>query len=138
MFMNHILEKLNVLFIIEVFAISFSVVALYVLVANSIVYLLVRKRTNEMVRELMKRFLFKFPFKAMGYTFAAGLVGYIGITLTDALLGGNITASTPALDTRPRIVLILFALFGFCFGILVGLALFFKAYKVLSSNGAMK
>jgi hypothetical protein len=126
------IEQTDVLFIIKCFAVSFCVVALYVLIANAIAYLLMPKPIDKTVSELVKRFLFKFPFIATGYTFAAGLVGYIGISLTDALLGGNTGVSTPALDTRPRIVLILFTLFGFCFGTFAGLASFFKAKKALA------
>jgi hypothetical protein len=130
--MRHRIEQLDVLFILKVFAVSFSAVASYVLIAYAIVYLLMRERIDEAIRELMKRFLFKTPFVVTGYGFAAGLVGYIGIFLTDALLSVNANASASAVNARPKMVLVLFTLFGICFGTLVGLATFFKAKKGLS------
>jgi hypothetical protein len=133
-FMSHILEHLSVWFVGEVFAASFSVVALYVIIALLIVRITLRKHINEIIRELMKRFLFKFPFIVTGYGFLAGVGGYIGIALTDLFVDGNIASHASGLDPRPRIVLVLFTLFGMCFGTLVGLQLFIKSYKTIRSS----
>jgi hypothetical protein len=76
------------------------------------------------------------PFVITGYWFAAGLAGYIGIFLIDTLNSRNANASALAVNARPEMVLVLFALFGICFGTLAGLAMFFKAKKALSLHQA--
>ena len=132
--MKHIIEQLDILFVIKVFAVSFSVVALYVLIANAIVYLLMQKSMDDAIRTLMKRFLFIVPFRATGYWFAAGLLGYIAIVLRNAFFSRHANHNTLALREQPRMVLVIFTLVGICYGTLVGLAAFFKAKKALSSG----
>lgn len=134
--MEHILGKADALFIIKAFAISFSVVILYVLAVNAIVFLAVRKKNDERISLLMKRALVKTPFVITGYWFLAGLVGYIGVALINGLFGGDTHANAPAGSVQssgPEIVLVMLTLVGFCIGVGIGWAAFFKAYKAMNS-----
>jgi hypothetical protein len=126
------MNQFDVVLIIKVFAVSFSVTALYVLIANSIVYFVVGKNMDAATRELMKRFLFKLPLIMNVYGFTAGLVAYIGVFLLSPLLGGNSSRNTLAVSAHPGTALVFFTLCGACLGTFVGLSIFIKAKRALS------
>ena len=135
--MEHIVGTSDGLFVIKAFAMCLSLVVIYVLVVNAIVLLVVRKKNDERISLLRKRALVKTPFVITGYWFLVGLGCYIGVALINRLFGGNTHANAPAGSaqlTGPEIVLVGLTLVGFCIGVGIGLAAFFKGYKAVNSS----
>jgi hypothetical protein len=139
--MKFIIDKLHPIFVIKAFLITFAVVALYVLVVNTIVYLLVPKKNDKRIFQLMKRAFIKTPFIITGYWFLAGLGGYLwGILVVGELFDGNAHVNVSAEKMQPsgsEIVLIIFTLVGFCISVGIGFSAFYKAHKALYSSSSM-
>lgn len=136
------MDKISIAFVVRAFVISFASVSLYSVVANVLIYMLIKKeKRNEMFIFLRKRAFLKLPFLLTTYGFLTGLAVYFALSVIDVLVGRSGGANIPSGGPQPsgsEMALVVFTLFGFCVGVVVGWAAFFKLYKSVNSSADTK
>ena len=132
------MKHVHILFFVKVLAFSFLCVALYVLIANVIAYLLIRRRNDKRFFEVMQKSFLKLPCLLTFYGFIAGIAAYLwGALVVGSLFGSDSQPSIPSERTQmdgSEVSLIMFILLGFSVSVVVGWIVFYRAFNFLKKS----
>ena len=125
------MERFDVLLVTRLALFFFCLVFVCVLITNLTTYLILRKKMDKTIYDLMKRLLIKAPIVCTLYSFLTGLGAYVFLLIVDCFLNNDKASSTAS---KNGVVLVMFPLFGFLYGAITGIAFFFKNYKTIISS----